>query len=165
MIKKLSNELWYSTITSKCYPTAGLAEAAEEHVYSDVLNRAYSVRNWIVQYTALCEMYDKDCNKGDRSHEAVFNEYEPKFDSIIQTLYEAGVNKLDCYSLRDVLNDDGPDDVDNECYDEDDCEESDVKSSPERIVVAVHRVSRSNRRRPNRYDNYNKCNKDCDDCN
>lgn len=165
MIKKLSNELWYSTITSKCYPTAELANEAEEHVYADVLDHAYSVRNWIAQYTSLCEMYDKDCNKGDRPHEAVFKEYEPKFDSIIQTLYEAGVNKLDAYSLRGVLNDDGPVDVDNEGIDEADCDESDVESSPERIVVAVHRVSRSNRRRPNRYNNCNKCNKDCDDCN
>lgn len=162
MIKKMSNELWYSTITSKGYPTAELAEEAETRVYAGVLNRAYSVRNWIAQYTALCEMYEKDCNKGDRSNEAVFNEYEPKFDSIIQTLYEAGVNKLDGCSLIDVLNSNRPDDVD---YEDDDYDESDVESSPERIVVAVHRVSRSNRRRPNRYDNCNKCNKDCDDCN
>lgn len=168
MIKKMSNELWYSTITSKGYPTAELAEEAETRVYAGVLNRAYSVRNWIAQYTALCEMYEKDCNKGDRSNEAVFNEYEPKFDSIIQTLYEAGVNKLDGCSLIDVLNSNRLDDVDyedDEDNEDDDYDESDVESSPERIVVAVHRVSRSNRRRPNRYDNCNKCNKDCDDCN
>ena len=125
MIKKMSNELWYSTITSKGYPTAELAEEAETRVYAGVLNRAYSVRNWIAQYTALCEMYEKDCNKGDRSNEAVFNEYEPKFDSIIQTLYEAGVNKLDGCSLIDVLNSNRPDDVDYEDDEDDEDDEPD----------------------------------------
>ena len=41
MIKKISNEFWYSTITSKCYLSAELAEKAETCVYADVLNNAY----------------------------------------------------------------------------------------------------------------------------
>ena len=183
MIKKISNELWYSTITSKCYLSAELAEKAESCVYADVLTSAYSIRNWITQYTDLCKMYKAACNKGDRSLESVFNKYEPKFDAIIQTLYEAGVNNVDSASLIDVWNNDDLDDV--ECEEDIDCEEieesveceedvdcedderydSDVEYTPEKVVVTVHRVSRSDRRRPNRYNNCNKCNKACDDCN
>lgn len=172
MIKQISNELWYSTITSKCYLSAELAEKAETCVYADVLNNAYSIRNWITQYTDLCKMYKEDCSKDDRSLESVFNEYEPKFDAIIQTLYEAGVNNVDNSSLIDVCNNDDLDDV--ECEEAVDCGEAECYDSgveyiPEKVIVTVHRSSRRgrrrDRRRPNRYDNCNKCNKDCDDCN
>lgn len=168
MIKKMSNELWYSTITSKCYLSAELAEKAETCVYADVLNNAYSIRNWITKYNDLCNMYKEACNKGDRSTGSVYNEYEPKFDAIIQTLYEAGVNNVDNASLIDVCNDDDLDDV--ECEEAVDCEEDECYDSslgyiPEKVIVRVHRSSRRDRRSPNRYNNCNKCNKACDDCN
>lgn len=162
MIKKISNKFWYSTITSKFYLSAELAEKAETCVYADVLNNAYSIRNWINQYTDLCNMYKEDCNKGDRSLESVINEYEPKFDAIIQTLYEAGVNNVDSDLLIGACDNDYLDDV--EC-EENECCDSDVEYIPERVIVTVHRSSRRNRRRPNRYNNCNKYNKACDDCN
>ena len=114
-------------------------------------------------------MYKEDCSKDDRSLESVFNEYEPKFDAIIQTLYEAGVNNVDNASLIEECNNDDLDDV--ECEEAVDCEENECYDSgveyiPEKVIVTVHRSSRRgrrrDRRRPNRYDN---CNKDCDDCN